>query len=101
LGCEGNQISSWLDASGLQEGQLLQTFNIQDSGGTRHTVEKGIALVNAMLPQANQVQRKPCSAATSPSACNAAAPTATRASAPTRRWALRWTCWWRMGAPPS
>ena len=63
LGCEGNQISSWLDASGLQEGQLLQTFNIQDSGGTRHTVEKGIALVNAMLPQANQVQRKPCSAA--------------------------------------
>jgi len=63
LGCEGNQISSWLDASGLQEGQLLQTFNIQDSGGTRHTVEKGIALVNAMLPQANQVQREPCSAA--------------------------------------
>ena len=63
LGCEGNQISSWLNASGLQEGQLLQTFNIQDSGGTRHTVEKGIALVNAMLPQANQVQREPCSAA--------------------------------------
>ena len=63
LGCEGNQISSWLDASGLQEGRLLQTFNIQDSGGTRHTVEKGIALVNAMLPQANQVQREPCSAA--------------------------------------
>jgi altronate hydrolase len=47
----------------MQEGQLLQTFNIQDSGGTRHTVEKGIALVNAMLPQANQVQREPCSAA--------------------------------------
>jgi len=63
LGCEGNQISSWLNSSGLQEGQLLQTFNIQDSGGTRHTVEKGIALVNAMLPQANQVQREPCSAA--------------------------------------
>ena len=63
LGCEGNQITSWLDASGLHEGKQLQTFNIQDSGGTRHTVEKGIALVNAMLPAANDVKREPCSAA--------------------------------------
>jgi len=62
LGCEGNQITSWLDASGLQEGIQLQTFNIQDSGGTCHTVEKGIALVNAMLGAANQVRREPCSA---------------------------------------
>jgi altronate hydrolase len=63
LGCEGNQITSWLDASGLHEGKQLQTFNIQDSGGTRHTVEKGIALINAMLPAANDVKREPCSAA--------------------------------------
>ncbi|MFZ9254545.1 MAG: UxaA family hydrolase [Hylemonella sp.] len=63
LGCEGNQIGAWLDASGLHEGTELQTFNIQDSGGTRHTVEKGIALVKAMLPKANDVQREPCSAA--------------------------------------
>jgi hypothetical protein len=40
-----------------------KVFNIQDTGGTRKTVEKGIALVQEMLPQANQAKREPCSAA--------------------------------------
>jgi altronate hydrolase len=61
LGCESNQINAWLSHSGLSEGSHLQTFNIQDSGGTRQTVSKGIALVQAMLPQVNQAQRVPCS----------------------------------------
>lgn len=63
LGCEANQINAWLAHSSLREGETLQVFNIQDTGGTRKTVEKGIALVNAMLPAANRVQREPCSAA--------------------------------------
>jgi altronate hydrolase len=62
LGCESNQINAWLAHSQLREGETLRTFNIQDSGGTRKTVEKGIALVKEMLPQANQVKREPCSA---------------------------------------
>jgi altronate hydrolase len=62
LGCESNQINAWLAHSQLREGESLRTFNIQDSGGTRKTVEKGIALVKEMLPQANQVKREPCSA---------------------------------------
>jgi altronate hydrolase len=63
LGCEANQINAWLAHSSLREGEELQVFNIQDSGGTTKTVNKGIALVNAMLPKANLAQRVPCSAA--------------------------------------
>jgi altronate hydrolase len=63
LGCEANQINAWLAHSSLREGETLQVFNIQDSGGTRRTVEKGIALVRQMLPAANRVEREPCSAA--------------------------------------
>lgn len=63
LGCEANQINAWLAHSSLREGETLQVFNIQDSGGTRKTVEKGISLINAMLPEANRVKREPCSAA--------------------------------------
>jgi altronate hydrolase len=62
LGCEANQINAWLATGHLREGQTLRVFNIQDSGGTRKTVEKGIALINAMLPQANAVQREACGA---------------------------------------
>jgi len=63
LGCEANQIKAWLANSSLREGDTLRVFNIQDSGGTRKTVAKGIALINEMLPKANLVQREPCSAA--------------------------------------
>ena len=63
LGCEANQLKSWLSHSGLTEGKTLQTFNIQDSGGTAKTVAKGIAMVKAMLPDINLSQRQACSAA--------------------------------------
>ncbi len=63
LGCESNQINAWLASSeSLRVGETLQVFNIQDSGGTRKTVEKGIALVQQMLPAANRASRTPCSA---------------------------------------
>jgi altronate hydrolase len=62
LGCEANQLNTWLAHSSLKEGHTLKVFNIQDSGGTRQTVEKGIELIRAMLPEANQVRREPCSA---------------------------------------
>ena len=62
LGCEANQINAWLTNGHLTEGENLRTFNIQDTGGTRKTVEKGIALINDMLPRANAVKREPCSA---------------------------------------
>jgi altronate hydrolase len=61
LGCETNQLNTWLAHSSLSEGEQLKVFNIQDTGGTRQTVEKGIALIRQMLPQANAVARTPCS----------------------------------------
>ena len=60
LGCEANQVSTWLAHSGLVEDKNFRVLNIQDSGGTRQTVQQGIALVQAMLPQANAVRRVPC-----------------------------------------
>jgi altronate hydrolase len=62
LGCEVNQINAWLAHSALREGETLKVFNIQDTGGTRKTVERGIALIQEMLPRANRVKREPCSA---------------------------------------
>ena len=63
LGCESNQISSWLAASDLREGDMLKVFNIQETGGTRKTVERGVNLIQSILPTANAVRREPCSAA--------------------------------------
>jgi altronate hydrolase len=62
LGCEANQVDVWLKRSHLSNGPLLRTFNIQDSGGTSQTIERGIAMVQEMLPLANDVSRVPCSA---------------------------------------
>jgi len=62
LGCESNQINAWLANSDLRQGETLRVFNIQDSGGTRKTVDRGISIIQEMLPLANQTQRTPCSA---------------------------------------
>ncbi|AUA56536.1 D-galactarate dehydratase [Achromobacter spanius] len=62
LGCETNQIGGLMEQEGLRESGLLHTFNIQDTGGTRKTVARGIELVERMLDQANQVRRQPVAA---------------------------------------
>ena len=59
LGCETNQISGLMEQEKLQESSRLQTFSIQDSGGTKKTVAKGIELVEWMLEEANRVERRP------------------------------------------
>ncbi|CAN7336844.1 altronate dehydratase family protein [Trinickia sp. LjRoot230] len=60
LGCETNQIEGVLAAGGLDGNQpKLRSFTIQDSGGTRKTVERGIAMVKDMLAEANRVERVP------------------------------------------
>jgi altronate hydrolase len=59
LGCEANQISALLGAEQLEEGALLRTFSIQDTGGTGKTIARGVAMVKEMLPIANQVSRQP------------------------------------------
>jgi altronate hydrolase len=59
LGCETNQISGLLTQEDMHVGPKLVAFNIQETGGTRKTVEKGVELIKAMLPEANRVQREP------------------------------------------
>jgi altronate hydrolase len=59
LGCETNQIQGLMAQEGLLDSDKLVGFNIQDTGGTAKTVAKGIALIQAMLPQANRVKRQP------------------------------------------
>ena len=59
LGCETNQISGLMEQEGLRISQRLQTFSIQDTGGTSKTVARGIELVQWMLDEANRVQRQP------------------------------------------
>jgi altronate hydrolase len=59
LGCESNQISALLGAESLQEGPLLRTFSIQDTGGTTKTIARGVAMIREMLPHANAVVRQP------------------------------------------
>jgi len=59
LGCESNQVSALLGAENLAESERLRTMTIQDSGGTRSTIERGVALVRELLPVANAVTRQP------------------------------------------
>ena len=62
LGCETNQIQGLVAQEGLQEGARLLTFSIQDTGGTARTVARGIERIQALLPEANRVQRRPVAA---------------------------------------
>ncbi len=58
LGCERNQLGGLLTEENLQAGPKLHTFVMQDSGGTRRTIEAGVEAVRALLPEANRVRRE-------------------------------------------
>ena len=58
LGCESNQLGAMVVAEGLETGTRIQTMVIQETGGTRKTVEAGIAKIREMLPAANAVARQ-------------------------------------------
>ena len=62
LGCERNQIDKLFGAEKLSAGTKLRSFVMQDTGGTRKTIEAGIAAVQELLPEANRVERVPVSA---------------------------------------
>jgi altronate hydrolase len=62
LGCERNQLSGVMADEKLETGPLLHTFVMQETGGTRKTIEAGVDAVKAMLPTANNVSRRPVSA---------------------------------------
>jgi altronate hydrolase len=62
LGCEVMQIETLFERRNLQSSAFLQTMTIQDTGGTKKTVQAGIDRVRAMLPEANRTERCPVSA---------------------------------------
>ncbi len=57
LGCERNQIKGLMKEQNLTVSPRLSTFTMQDTGGTRKSIEAGIAAVKEMLPDANRVKR--------------------------------------------
>lgn len=62
FGDEDNDLAGFLADQGLQPGPLLHTLVVQNEGGTRKAIARGIALVEQMLPAANACRREPVSA---------------------------------------
>jgi altronate hydrolase len=62
LGCEVFQIERLKSKYGLIEGDNFRTMTIQDTGGTRKTIEAGVSRIQEMLPRANAVRRETISA---------------------------------------
>lgn len=62
LGCERNQVADLVDSQSLACGRMLRTMVMQDTGGTRATIEAGIRAVEEMLPLANAYRRETVSA---------------------------------------
>ena len=62
LGCERNQLAGLMSDEKLQNGPLLKTFVMQETGGTRKTIEAGVAAIKELLPVANNVRRETVSA---------------------------------------
>lgn len=57
LGCEVMQISRLMQEGDLRTSDSFQTLIIQDQGGTRKSVARGIEIITKMLEKANQFQR--------------------------------------------
>lgn len=62
LGCETNQASGVLSQVGMLPGPGLEVMNIQDVGGSRSALERGVEALTQMLPRANDVKRQTVSA---------------------------------------
>ena len=58
LGCEVFQISRLKDEYGIVENELFHSMTIQATGGTRKTVEAGVARIKEMLPLLNEAKRE-------------------------------------------
>lgn len=62
LGCERNQLSGLLEQEEMKVNSRLHTFIMQETGGTRKTIEAGISAVKNLLNDANLFQRSKVSA---------------------------------------
>jgi len=62
LGCEVFQIPAMRNKYGLDHSDRFHSMTIQGSGGTRRTLEDGVARIKEMLPLVNDVERQPIAA---------------------------------------
>jgi len=58
LGCEVFQIAQFKEMYGLEESDTFRTMTIQDSGGTRQTIDTGVGIIEDMLPSLDDVRRE-------------------------------------------
>ncbi|GAB4071919.1 altronate dehydratase [Ancylobacter sonchi] len=58
LGCEVFQIPRMMKEYGIVEGPHFQTLTIQESGGTRKSIEAGVSKIKDMLAHANASVRE-------------------------------------------
>src|SRR5262247_2598697 len=58
LGCEVFQIARLKEKYGLIEGDNFRSMTIQEVGGTKKSIEAGVARLKEMLPRANAAQRQ-------------------------------------------
>ncbi len=57
LGCEVVQIGQFVAHEGLEVGLLLHAMTIQDTGGTRATIEAACTRIDTMLPEVDKARR--------------------------------------------
>jgi altronate dehydratase len=62
LGCEVMQIPDLVGQGAMQESEGFRYMTIQQTGGTRRTVEKGVAILREMAAQAQRTARHPAPA---------------------------------------
>jgi altronate hydrolase len=58
LGCEDNQVDALAEAWSQPASTPIRVMTIQDEGGTTATVDKGIACLSEMLPEAAAATRR-------------------------------------------
>lgn len=61
LGCEVMQVGKMRQMFGSSGQERFHGLTIQETGGTRKTIDAGIAAIEAILPQFNDLQREPVS----------------------------------------
>ncbi|MBN9217892.1 MAG: altronate dehydratase [Mesorhizobium sp.] len=59
LGCEAFQIPRWMQSYNIEESTTFRTMTIQETGGTRKTVDAGVKAILDMLPAVNAAERTP------------------------------------------
>jgi altronate hydrolase len=59
LGCEAFQIPRWMKSYNVEESTIFRAMTIQETGGTRKTVDAGVQAIVEMLPVVNAVKRTP------------------------------------------